>query len=262
MEFKHITYQKENGAAYIVLNHPEKRNPISIEVHRELREAFDLCDEDEEVRVVVIRGAGGNFSAGGDLNAMKTRIDAGILGTKKVCRVGAETNLRLRNVKKPVIAWIEGAVAGAGIALALACDFQIISEESKCVLAFVNIGFVPDSGITYFVTRAVGTTRATDLFMSGRRFTGKQAADWGLFTEAVPKEQLESRVKEYIEKYKNGPTAAYAGIKEMINRAQYSTYGDGMQAEIDCQGRCELTEDYREAVTAFLDKRKPEFKGR
>ena len=262
MEFQHIIYQKKRPAAYILLNHPEKRNPISPETHRELRKAFDLCDEDDQVRVVVIRGSGGNFSAGGDLNVMKARIDAGVRGTQTVCRLGAETNLRLREVRKPVIAWLEGAVAGAGISLALACDFQIVSESSKCVFAFVNIGFVPDSGAAMFGTRAVGTTRAADLFLSGRPFTGREAADWGLFTEAVPAEELEARVEEYVKKYSRGPTAAYAEIKALINRAQYGGYADLMSAEIAGQGRCELTQDHKEAVTAFLSKRKPDFQGR
>jgi enoyl-CoA hydratase/carnithine racemase len=193
---------------------------------------------------------------------MKTRIDAGIRGTRQVCRVGAETNLRLLNVKKPVIAWIEGAITGAGISLAMSCDFQIISENSKCAFSFVNIGFVPDSGAAYLVTRAVGTTRAKDLFMSGRFFSGKDAADWGLFTEAVPAEKLEESVMKYIKKYSSGPAVSYAGIKTMINRAQYAAYADGIQAEVDAQGECELTEDYVEAVTAFLEKRKPNFQGK
>ena len=200
--------------------------------------------------------------AGGDLNAMKARIDAGIRGTRAVCRVGAETNLRLLNVKKPVIAWIEGAITGAGISLALSCDFQIISETSKCAFSFVNIGFVPDSGAACLVTRAVGTTRAKDLFMSGRFFSGKDAADWGLFTEAVPAEELEERVMKYVKKYSSGPSVAYAGIKTVINRAQFAAYADAMQAEIDAQGECELTEDFPEAVTAFLEKRRPQFKGK
>ncbi|MDO4973418.1 MAG: enoyl-CoA hydratase-related protein [Eubacteriales bacterium] len=262
MEFKNICFEVRDAVGYITLNNPQKRNPINIDTHRELRECFDLCDYDPAVRAVVIRGAGGNFSAGGDLNAMKARIDAGIRGTRQVCRVGAETNLRLLNVKKPVIAWIEGAITGAGISLALACDFQIISETSKCAFSFVNIGFVPDSGAAYLVTRAVGTTRAKELFLSGRFFSGKDAADWGLFTEAVPAEQLEERVGYYIHKYSHGPSVAYAGIKTLINRAQYAAYADGIQAEIDAQGDCELTEDYVEAVTAFLEKRKPVFRGR
>lgn len=262
MSFENVLFEKRCNVAYITLNRPEKRNPINIDTHRELRECFDICDYDDDIRAVVIRGAGGNFSAGGDISAMKARIDAGVRGTRKVCRVGAETNLRLLNVKKPVIAWIEGAITGAGISLALSCDFQIISESAKCAFSFVNIGFVPDSGAAYLVTRALGTVRAKELMMSGRFFSGREAADWGLFTEAVPAEELEARVEKYIKKYANGPSIAYAGIKTMINRAQYAAYADGMQTEIDAQGACERTEDYEEAVNAFLEKRKPEFKGR
>lgn len=262
MEFKNLLFTRSGHIASIVLNNPEKRNPINIETHRELRECFDLCDYDPEIRAVVIRGAGGNFSAGGDLRAMKARIDAGVRGTRQVCRVGAETNLRLLNLKKPVIAWVEGAITGAGISLALSCDFQIVSEQAKCAFSFVNIGFVPDSGATYLVTRAVGTTRAKELFMSGRFFSGREAADWGLFTEAVPPEQLEARVMRYAEKYAAGPSTAYAGIKTLINRAQFAAYADGLQAEVDAQGECECTADFAEAVTAFLEKRKPNFVGR
>ena len=261
MEFKNVKFESSGSVGYITLNNPEKRNPINVDTHRELRECFDLCDYDPEIRAVVIRGAGGNFSAGGDLNAMKARIDAGIRGTRQVCRIGAETNLRLLNVSKPVIAWIEGAITGAGISLALSCDFQIVSETAKCAFSFVNIGFVPDSGAAYLVTRALGTTRAKDLFMSGRFFSGREAAQWGLFTEAVPEAEVENRVTQYVKKYSSGPAVAYAGIKTMINRAQYAAYADGIQAEIDAQGACELTQDYAEAVTAFLEKRKPVFRG-
>lgn len=262
MDFKNVLFEKRGSIAFITLNRPEKRNPINIDTHRELRECFDMCDYDDEIRAVVIRGAGGNFSAGGDIGAMKARIDAGIRGTRAVCRIGAETNLRLLNVKKPVIAWIEGAITGAGISLALSCDFQIISETSKCAFSFVNVGFVPDSGAAYLVTRALGTTKAKELMMSGRFFSGREAADWGLFTEAVPAEELEARVETYIRKYSSGPSMAYSGIKTMINRAQFAAYADGMQTEIDAQGACELTEDYKEAVNAFLEKRKPQFKGK
>lgn len=262
MEFTYVKYEKIGCVAYITLNRPEKRNPINIDACKELKECYDLCDFDEEVRCVVIRGAGGYFSAGGDINAMKARIDAGIRGTRQACRVGAEANLRLLNVKKPVIACIEGAVTGAGISMALACDFQIITDDCKCAFSFVNIGFVPDSGASYLVTRALGMTKAKELLMSGKRFFGKEAAEWGLFTQSVPKEELEATLQKYIDKYSSGPNVAYAGIKTMLNRAQYAAYSDGIQAEIDAQSACELTGDYVEAVTAFLEKRKPEFQGK
>jgi Enoyl-CoA hydratase/carnithine racemase len=261
VNYEHILFDVHDNVGYITLNRPEKRNPIPNPAKSELLEVFDICDFDDSIRAVVIRGAGGNFSAGGDLNAMQERIQKGERGTRLNCRLAGEMNWRLRNVQKPTIAWVEGAIAGAGICLALSCDFQVVAEDAKMVFAFVNIGYVPDSGATYFVTRAIGTVRATELFMSGKRFTGREAAEWGLFTEAVAADKLEERVKQYIEKYSHGPTKAYANIKTMINRAQYADFVAGMQSEIECQGECEQTEDFKEAVNAFFEKRKPVFKG-
>ncbi|WP_425805156.1 enoyl-CoA hydratase-related protein [Desulfitobacterium sp. Sab5] len=262
MEFKHVLYEVKDQVAYITLNNPAKRNPLNIETDAELEACLDLCDYDDNVRMLVIRGAGGNFCGGGDLNAMKARIDQGIRGTRPVCRALGQTIIRLRNVKKPTLAWIEGAIAGAGIALALACDFTLIDESSKATFAFVNIGFIPDSGSAYFLAKAVGTVRATDLLMSGRVFTGREGADWGMFTAAFPKEELEAGVQKYIKKYSNGPTVAYANVKTLLNRIQYSEYSLVSQSELELQGECELTHDFAEAVTAFLEKRKPDYQGR
>ena len=262
MEYQYILYTVQDHTAYITLNQPQKRNPISNETKLELMNAFDACDFDPEVRAVVIRGAGGYFSAGGDLRAMKARIDAGTLGTKVSCRLGAQMNQRLRNIKKPTIACVEGAATGSGICLALACDFQIVEEQTKMAFSFVNIGYVPDSGATYLVTRAIGTVKAAELFLSGRRFSGKEAAEMGLVTLAVSKENLEKVLMEYVNKYANGPTVAYGYIKSMLNRAPFSDYAICMESEIEYQGICEATEDHREAVRAFLAKEPPQYRGR
>ena len=262
MEYKHILCEIRAGVAYVTLNNPEKRNPLNIETALELKGCLDVCDYDDAVRMVVLRGAGGNFCGGGDLTAMKARIDQGIRGTRPVCRAMGELMLRLRNTKKPTLAWIEGAVAGAGIALAMACDFSLIDEASKSTFAFVNIGFIPDSGAAYFLAKAVGTVRATDLLMSGRVFTGREGADWGMFTAAFPAQALEGAVQKYIHKYSTGPTVAYANIKSLLNRIQYAEYSAISQSELEMQGECELTHDFSEAVTAFLDKRKPDYQGR
>ena len=211
---------------------------------------------------MVLRGAGGIFSAGGDIKVMHKRIEEGKLGTKISCRLGANLNERLRNVKKPTIACVEGAAAGSGMCLALSCDFQIVEETAKLVFSFVNIGYVPDSGATFLVTRAVGTVRATELLMSGRKFTGREAADMGLFTTAVPKEELENTLNKYITKYANGPTVAYGYIKSMINHASYAQFASGMEHEIEFQGMCERTEDHKTAVRAFLNKERPKFIGK
>ncbi len=262
MNFQNIIFEVVGSTAYITINLPDKRNPVNNTTKAELLEAFDACDFNDEIRAVVLRGAGGVFSAGGDLAAMKARIDAGERGTRISCRLGAEMNLRLRNIKKPTIAYVEGAVAGSGMCLALSCDFQIVSEDAKMSFSFVNIGYVPDSGATYLVTRAVGTVRATELLMSGRRFTGREAADMGLVTLAVPHSEMEAKLTEYIEKYSNGPTTAYGFIKTMINRASFAAYADGMESEIEYQGICEQTDDFKNAVTSFFEKKKPSFTGK
>ena len=212
MEFEHILFEVKDHAAYVTLNAPEKRNPLGLAISREIIRVCDLADEDDEIRCVVFRGAGGNFSAGGDMYVMKDAVDRGLVTSPPIVRAAGESVWRILSCKKPTIAWIEGAVAGAGLSLAAACDFSVIDEMSKCVFAFVNVGFVPDTGAAAVVTRAIGTTRAKDLFMSGRVFRGKEGAQIGLFTEAVPKEQLEERVRQYIEKYSNGPTVCDTNI--------------------------------------------------
>ncbi len=262
MELKYILFEVKDNVGYITLNRPEKRNPLNVDVAPELEWCLDQCDYDDSVRAVVIRGAGGNFCGGGDLGAMKYRIDNNIRGTRQACRSLGAAIYRIRNVKKPVIAWIEGAVAGAGLALSLACDLSVIDEASKATFAFVNIGFIPDCATSLFLSRAVGTVRATELLMSGKLFNGKQGAEWGMFTEAVPADKLEETVQKYIKKYSNGPTVSYANIKSLINRANYNEWALINQSEIELQGECELTSDYPEAVNAFLSKRRPQFTGK
>ncbi len=261
MEYKHVLLDVKNAVGFITLNQPQIRNPIGNPVKLELMDALAYCEKNDEIRMVVLRGAGGVFSAGGDMNAMKERLDRGEYGTWESCRLGGELNLKLLNLKKPTVAVVEGAAAGSGLCMALSCDFQIVTEDAKMVFAFVNIGYVPDSGATCLVTRAVGTVRAKDILMSGRRFSGRDAAAWGLVTEAVPQEQIEERLSQYIEKYANGPTKAYGYIKEMVNRSVYHAFEEGTEMEVEFQTICERTNDHKESVYAFFEKRRPKFKG-
>ena len=247
---------------YLTFNEPDKRNPLGYDVSSEIIRACDILDDNDDVRCLVLRGAGGNFSAGGDMYVMKDAVDRGLVTSRPIVRIAGESAWRLLNTKKPTIAWVEGAIAGAGLALAAACDFSIINEMSKCVFAFVNIGFVPDTGAAAIVARAVGTTRAKELLMSGRIFRGKEAAEMGLFTEAVPKEDLEARVQAYIEKYAKGPTIAYGNIKTMLNQVQFSGFNLLTPMEIEMQAQCEMTYDHKESVYAFLEKRPAQFLGR
>ena len=251
-----------DGVAYITLNDPANMNPVNAQAMKDLVVCLDHCEEDSSIRAVVIRGAGGHFSAGGDVKGMKARLDQGVNTTRSGIRAGGEFIMRLKTISKPTIAWIEGAAAGVGMSIALACDFSIAAEDTKMVFAFVNIGFVPDGGITYMLSRAVGTVRATELLMSGRKFTAAEAKSWGMITEAVPKEELEATVQRYIRKYSTGPSVAYANIKALINRTCYSELNFCMQNEVPAQYACSTSDDHREAVTAFVEKRKPAFTGR
>ena len=257
-----IAFEVKEHVAYILLNKPEQYNPISAEAMQDLSQCLTYCEEHDDVRAVVIRGAGGNFSAGGYVKAMKERLDRGINVTKRGIRNGGEFIMRLKTLPKPTIAWVEGAVAGVGMSITLACDFSIVEETAKMVFAFVNIGFVPDGGMTYLLSRLVGSNKAAELLMSGKRFTGAQARDWGLVTEAVPKEQLEETVRGYIKKYANGPSVAYAQMKRLLFNAAFPELNACMQNEVEAQYVCSLTEDHREALTAFVEKRKPVFRGR
>jgi len=262
MNYEYVFFEEKDQVGYIILNNPENLNPVTVEVLADLTQCLNYCEKTDSVRAIVIRGSGGNFSAGGNVKRMKEKIDNNINEVKYGVRAGGEFIMRLKTISKPTIAWIEGAVAGAGISIAMACDFSIAAEESKFVFAFVNIGYTPDGGLTYFLTKAVGTVKATNLLMSGRKLTGSEARDWGIITEAVPSEKLEETVRKYIQKYSNGPTKTYGTIKTLINRVSYTELNACMQNEVEAQYLCSLTEDHKEAVKAFVEKRRPVFKGR
>jgi len=257
-----VLFEVKESVAYVTLNNPESLNPVTPEMTQDLVQCLSYCEKEEEVRALVIRGAGGNFSAGGNIKAMKERLDKGINTTKAGIRNGGEFIMRLKTISKPTIAIIEGAVAGVGTSIALACDFSIATENAKMVFAFVNLGFVPDGGITYLLSRAVGTTRANNLLMSGRRFTGAEAYQWGMITEAVPGDLLEETAQKYISKYSTGPSVAYAQMKQLMNNACFSELAACMQNEVNAQYICSCSQDYRDAVDAFVEKRKPTYSGK
>lgn len=262
MEFEYVVFEEKNNVGYIILNNPENMNPLTADVMKDLTECLNYCEKIDSIRAIVIRGSGGNFSAGGNVKKMKEKLDNKKNEVKYGVRAGGEFIMRLKTINKPTIAWIEGAVAGVGISIAMACDFSIADEKSKFVFAFVNIAYVPDGGLTYLLTKAVGTVRATELLMSGKKLSGAESKNLGIITEAVPADILEETVNKYIAKYSNGPTKTYGYIKNLINRACYSELNACMQNEVEAQYLCSLTEDHREALTAFIEKRKPVFKGR
>lgn len=256
------------GIATLTLNDPDKMNALSQPMAEQLFSALEQARCDSRVRVVVLQGAGGRFCAGGDIKSMKARVDCYAQGTEPETPVQANMwnlnrlVLTLRQMEKPVIAKMEGACAGGGMSLALACDFSFAAQSTKMTCAFAGVGLAPDMGSTMMMLRRVSPALATDLFMTARRFTGSQAADWGIITKAVPAEELEQEVLAMAKQLAAGPTQAYSEIKGAVNRILYEGLYQCMANEAACADRLIRTADHAEAVQAFLEKRKPNFQGK
>ncbi|TWH46742.1 enoyl-CoA hydratase/isomerase family protein [Sporomusa sp. KB1] len=261
MSFNNIILENKDGIGFITLNDPENRNTVSGPIVGELGQCLDECNDDPNVRAIVIRGAGSVFSAGGNIKAMKERLEKGIDYRANMRNLGTII-VKIRNIRKPVIASIHGAAAGAGLSLALVCDFRIMVEDTKCVFAFVNLGLIPDCGAPLPLVKMVGAARATELLMTGRMFTGKEAYDWGLVNQIVPHDQLEAATMKFAKKLAQGPTVAYGMIKAMINRNAFGGLELELDNEVEFQSLCARTEDHIGAVDAFIEKRKPVFQGR
>ena len=263
----YIVTSLKDKVGTIILNDPEKRNALSKAMASELCQALESYRFNPDVRVVVLRGAGGDFSAGGDITSMKKRVDCYARGlrpetqTKENMAGFNRLILAIRQIEKPVVSWIEGACAGGGLSIAMASDFSIADESCKMTFAFVNIGLAPDMGSSLMLMRRVGPARATDLFMTGRRFTGGEAARLDIITQAVPAGDLEQTVNALAAKLAAGPAVSYREIKGAVNRILYPDLYQCMAMESDYVDRLTHTADHAEAVYAFLEKRAPRFSG-
>ena len=258
MEYKHVIYNVSENIAEIKINNIEKRNALTAEIVQEMNDCLMVASKDEKVRVIILRGEGGHFCGGADVKEMPNGLLAGPLHYK--LNILATD---LKNIKKPTIAHMEGAVAGAGLSIALGCDFTMADENAKCTFAFVKIGLVPDTGAIYHAIRAVGKAKATELLMTGNVFTGAQARDWGMITNAYPKDELDGQVRKLAKTLAEGPTKTYGLIKSMIAKAEYPGWQTIIDLEYEYQNDiAKFTHDHFEGVQAFLDKRKPNFIGK
>ena len=253
-----VLTDRDGGVLTITLNRPDKLNAFDGEMQKGFRGALKDA-RDPEVRAVVLTGAGRGFCVGQDLNEF--REAAGDVATRLRTTYN-ENVLALRALEKPVIAAVNGAAAGAGMSLACACDLRIASEDASFVPAFIGIGLVPDTGGTWFVTQLLGYARAFEWLTSGRKLPAAEAQEWGLVNEVVPAGELAGRVTEVAGRYAAAPTRGIGMTKRLLDRATRSRLEEQLEWEAQLQAAAAASDDFREGVAAFLEKRDPKFTGR
>jgi 2-(1,2-epoxy-1,2-dihydrophenyl)acetyl-CoA isomerase len=253
-----VETSRDGAVLTITLNRPDVLNALNAAVHKGLAAALKEA-RDPDVRAVVITGAGRGFCVGQDLTEFREAPG----DIRDRLRSTYHPNvLAIRALEKPVLAAVNGAAAGAGMSLACACDLRVASDAAVFVPGFVNIGLVPDSGGTFFVTRLLGYGRAFEWLCSGRRLSAAEAHAWGLVSEVVETDALPARVAEVAAELAALPTRAIAMTKRLLDRAGGSTLDQQLEWEAQLQSAATQSEDFREGVQAFLGKRKPSFKGR
>ncbi|TYC09629.1 2-(1,2-epoxy-1,2-dihydrophenyl)acetyl-CoA isomerase [Bizionia gelidisalsuginis] len=256
-----IQLKIENKVATITLNRPEVFNSINREMAFLFQDTLDACEKNDEVRAIVITGSGKAFGAGQDLKEV-TDPDLNP-GFKKILDEHYNPIItRIRNIKKPIVAAVNGVAAGAAANIALSCDIIVAHEKASFIQAFSLIGLVPDSGGTFFLPRLIGFQKASALAMLGDKISAEDADKMGMIYKAIPAEQFEEEVSKLALKLANMPTKALGFIKELFNKSVTNTLQEQLALESIFQIEAAQSDDYAEGVAAFMEKRKPEFKGR
>jgi 2-(1,2-epoxy-1,2-dihydrophenyl)acetyl-CoA isomerase len=252
-----VETSRDGAVLTITLNRPDVLNAFNAAMHQALGEALEEA-ADASVRAVVLTGAGRGFCVGQDLTEF--RESAGDIGDR--LRGNYHPNLlAIRHLEKPVIAAVNGAAAGAGLSFACACDLRIAADSASFVPAFINIGLVPDSGGTYFVTHLLGHARAFEWMTSGRKLSAAEAHQWGLVSEVVESDALAARAAEVAAEYAARPTRGVGMSKRLFAQALENTLEEQLELEAELQTAATRTNDFKEGVAAFLEKRDPEFSG-
>ena len=247
----------EGGVLTITLNRPDVLNAINQAVHEGLATALKQARADE-IRAVVITGAGRGFCVGQDLTEFRESPDV----AERLRNSYHPIVMAIRALEKPVIAAVNGAAAGAGLSLACACDIRIAADSATFIPAFISIGLIPDSGGSVFIVRLLGQARALEWMTSSRRLTAAEAHGWGLVSEVLEGDDLASRAAEIGAQYAAMPTRAVGMTKRLFDHAVTATLEEQLELEAQLQAAATQTEDFREGVAAFLEKRPPRFSGR
>jgi 2-(1,2-epoxy-1,2-dihydrophenyl)acetyl-CoA isomerase len=253
-----IAVERTGAVATLRLNRPAAANALTRETRAELAQALRDTGRDAAIRCIVLAGAGRNFCAGQDL-----REEGGLDDVAAVIRDGYAPIIRaITGSPKPVLAAINGAAAGAGAALALACDMRVMADDASIVLAFSSIALVPDSGASWFLVQQVGYQRAFELCATGRRLPAAEALALGLCEQVVAADRLAGEVEELAQRLAERPPLALGWTKRLLRRSQTASLDEVLELEAQLQRAAIGTADHREGVAAFLEKRTPRFEGR
>ena len=263
MTFTNIFYEVLDEVAILTFNRPEVSNGFNIPMCQEILEAISLAGSDDSVKILLIKANGKVFSVGGDLAEMQRAVDADdIQSLVKIAELVNVISFEMKKLPKPVIMSVDGPVAGAAANMVVAADFCIASEKARFIQAFVGVGLAPDAGGLYLLTRAIGVTRATHLVMTGEALTAEKALEYGILYRLCESEKLEKTTEQLIKKLKRGSGNSYKAMKEMIWKSQFSDWEEYAELELHLQKSLAFTEDFKEGVCAYSEKRRPKFKGK
>lgn len=255
-----ILLKKENSIAFITLNRAEVFNSFNREMALQLQQILDECAQDDSVRALVITGSGKAFCAGQDLKEVTTpELNPGFL---KILEEHYNPIItRLRSINKPIVAAVNGVAAGAGANIALACDIVVASEAASFIQAFSKIGLIPDSAGTFFLPRLIGMQKASALMMLGDKVSAIDAYQMGMIYKVYPTALFEDEVRQLAETLSKMPTHALALTKQLLNKSMTNNLLEQLAMESELQINASSSNDYKEGVNAFMEKRAPEFKG-
>lgn len=260
-----LLYEKNGAIATITLNRPEARNALSLDMREGLFQAFSDAEVDDAIRCVVLQGAGEHFQAGGDVKAFNEYAKLSPMERQQTFERRIHglhpTVFTMMRMPKPIIASVRGGAAGFGLSLMMACDMVIASEDAFITLAYIGIGTTPDGSGTYTLPRIVGLKKAMEIAMLGDRIKAAEAKDLGLINFVVPTGELEAETAKLAKRLANGPTVALGRTKQLLNASLNNSLEAQLSLEAQNFAACAASNDWVEGVTAFKEKRKPDYQG-
>ena len=260
-EYNALDFDVRDGVAHITLNRPEAGNAINLELGQELLRAVMRCDEEPEVRAVVLAGAGRMFCVGGDLRSFTEQGEQLSHHLKEVTTYLHAAISRMARMDPPVVSAVHGAAAGAGLSLTCACDLVVAAESARFSMAYSKAGLTPDGSSTYYLPRLVGFKRAMELTLTNRELSTQEAVEWGIVTRVVPHDDLSESATQLASQLASGATKALGGAKRLLHIGWTETLETQMEHETQTIADIARTADAREGISAFMEKRPPEFTG-